>query len=230
MAQAILFGAQVSPFVEKVSRALKLKKIGFDLVAPRGPGDLRRWNPQTGKMPVLEINGERVYDSTFILRRLDQLYPEPRLVSEDRPTAAAQRHLEDWADESLYWYLMAIRWSNKHARATAAQISAGAPALLRPLVRTFLRRRVAPTTRAQGLGRLPDEIVLEELAGLLDDLVVLLGDQAFFFGEHPSVADFAIYGMFSMAASGPTPEAAQLIAERSSLLDWMQRVEITTGG
>ena len=66
---ARLFGSRVSPFVEKVVRALQLKGIRYGLVAPKSPADFGRWNPQTRKMPVLEIDGERTYDSTFILRR-----------------------------------------------------------------------------------------------------------------------------------------------------------------
>src|SRR2546427_104606 len=49
--QATLFGSRVSPFVEKVARALQLKGIPFSLVSPKSPGDFKRWNPQTRKMP-----------------------------------------------------------------------------------------------------------------------------------------------------------------------------------
>jgi glutathione S-transferase len=228
MDKVTLFGTRNSPFVEKVVRGLQLKKVSFELVGPKSPFDLRRWNPQTGKMPVLEIDGERVYDSTFILRHLDELVPEPRLVAEDPPTAAAQRQLEDWADESLYWYLMALRWAKRNAGATADQIAAGAPAALRPIVRIFLKLKVAPATLAQGLGRLPHEVVLRELGTRLDDLVTLLAPQPFFYADQPSIADLAVYGMFSMAKSGPTPEAAEVIAERPPLTDWMKRVEVAT--
>jgi len=35
----------------------------------------------TGKIPVLEIDGAKVYDSTFILRRLDEIQPDPPLAA-----------------------------------------------------------------------------------------------------------------------------------------------------
>jgi glutathione S-transferase len=59
MANLRLFGSRMSPFVGKVARALALKNAGFELVDPRSPTEFRQWNPQTGKMPVLEIDGER---------------------------------------------------------------------------------------------------------------------------------------------------------------------------
>src|SRR5512144_3050621 len=99
--QVQLFGSRLSPFVEKVVRALALKRVPFTLVDVRSPGDFRRWNPQTGKMPVIDVDGARTHDSTFILRMLDARVPEPPLFDPDARIAARQRFLEDWSDEAL---------------------------------------------------------------------------------------------------------------------------------
>ena len=85
MTKVRLFGSRLSPFVEKVARALALKKVEFELVEPTSPTDFRKWSPQTAKMPVLEIDGDRVDDSTFILRRLDEDFAEPPLYVAARP-------------------------------------------------------------------------------------------------------------------------------------------------
>lgn len=98
---ARLFGSRLSPFVEKVARALQRKRIPFELEEPAGPWSFRSWNPQARKMPVLEIDGRRIYDSTFICRHLDTIVPNPVLLSADPKVAAAQRNLEDWSDEGL---------------------------------------------------------------------------------------------------------------------------------
>jgi glutathione S-transferase len=223
-----LFGSRLSPFVEKVARALLLKKIDFALVEPKSPRDFARWNPQTGKMPVLEVRGDRVYDSTFILRKLDEAWPRPPLVASHAPIAASQRQLEDWSDESLYWYGMALRWSAKNAPAAAAQIFGALPALVRPLARSLGGRRIRASTRAQGLGRLPEDVLLRELAHHLDDLVTILGEEPFFFAGRPSIADLAIYGQLRVLRSGPTPDAARLIDEHPPLVQHMERVERET--
>lgn len=223
--KAIVFGSRLSPFVEKVVRALAIKGINFELVPPRGPRDFSRWNPQTKKMPVLEIDGERIYDSTFILRWLDEFVPEPQLTAAVGGTAALQRQLEDWSDESLYWYGMALRWSDKNMRATSAQILSTLPAGIRPLASLILPRQLRATTAAQGLGRLPQEVLVRELGRQLDDLVTILGEAPFFYAAQPSVADLAIYGQLRMLRSGPTPEADALIAERPALVSYMSRVE-----
>jgi glutathione S-transferase len=123
---------------------------------------------------------------------------------------------------------MALRWSKKHARASVDQITGSAPALFRPIARAILKRQIGATTVAQGLGRLPEEVVLCELAGRLDDLATILGDRRFFFADEPSVADLAVYGMLACGTSGPTPEINGLVGERPALVDWMSRVEQAT--
>jgi glutathione S-transferase len=225
----VLFGSRLSPFVEKVARALALKKMDFELAEPKGPGDFSRWNPQTGKMPVLEIDGGRIYDSTFIARRLDELFPEPPLLASDPATAAAQELLEDWCDESLYWYGMALRWTPKNASATAEQILGSLPPVPRMIARRILPRRIIAMTRAQGFGRLPEDVVLVELGRQLDNLVSILGEGPFFHSDRISIADLAVHGQFHMLSSGPTPEADALLRERPALIAHRERVEAETG-
>lgn len=230
MPQAVLFGSRLSPFVEKVARALNLKGVPWRLVTPASPLDLRRWNPRTGKMPVLEVDGEREYDSTFIMRRLDALVSDPPLYAADPRVAARQRFLEDWSDESLYWYGMALRWCDANAWATADQVamSLPAPELVRPLLRVVLRRQIGSQPQAQGLVRLPLERILEELDRRMDELSVWLEDAPFLFGERPGAADCAMFGQFQMLRSGPTPQGAALIERRPRLVEYAARVEAMT--
>jgi glutathione S-transferase len=229
MPRLVLHGSRLSPFVEKVWRALRWKRLDFEH-PPFDPLALRRVSPQTRKMPVLVIDGEPVHDSTFILRRLDALQPEPPLYTGDPRLAAAQRVLEDWADEALYWNLMALRWTPAHAAATTRQIVAGLPFPLALVGRLALPRSIVAMCRAQGMGRLPEAVLVRELAARLDDLAAVLGDRAFLMADQPGAADFAAYGMLASLVSGPTPEGDRLLAERPALGAWKQRIESLTGG
>jgi glutathione S-transferase len=225
-----LMGFRISPFVEKVVRGLRYKKIDFEELRPGSPFELRKWSP-TGKMPVLDWDGERIYDSTFILRKLDEAVAAPAFFAAEPRIAAKQRLLEDWSDESLYWYTMALRWAEPNAEASTEQVAVTVPALLRPLVRPMLRRQISAMARAQGLARLPYEVLVSEYGKRLDELVMLLRDQPFFYAEPStglSAADLAIFGQLTAARSGPTPDAEQLILHRPVLTDWMKRVDTLT--
>lgn len=225
MAQVRLYGFRLSPLVEKVYRGLQLKGLPFELVEPASPLELRSNNPQTGKMPTLEIEGQQLYDSTLILRELDRRFPVPALLSKDPRVAAAQRQLEDWSDECLYWHLMALRWCERNVDATLDQITLDMPRWLRPLARVVAPRTIGRSARVQGTGRLPYELIVAETGRLLDDLVLLLDDRAFFYSDRPTVADLAVYGELRSAQSGPTPELDAMIGDHPTLVDHMKRVE-----
>lgn len=225
-----LFGSRLSPFVEKIARALQLKGIPFALVPVRTPLDFKRWNPATGKMPVLEVDGERTFDSSRILRRLDELRPEPSLFDRDPVVAARQRFLEDWSDEALYWYVMAYRWSAANEDATATQVASSLPlpSFVLAVVKIVIGRQIKGQALAQGLARLPFEVLEEEFGRRLDELTVLLGDRPFFHADRPSGADLAIFGQFTTIASGPTPQAETLVQRHPALVAWKRRVDAAT--
>jgi glutathione S-transferase len=230
--QVTIFGSRLSPFVEKVIRGVQRKGLTWELIEPKSPTDLEKWNPQTGKMPVADFAGERLFDSTFILRRLDELVPNPPLVSDDPVVAAHQRQIEDWADEALYWYVMAFHWTPKNAAANAGRMLGRmrVPALLRPLLAPLVARRIGGQLHAQGTGRLPESVLAREFGEKLDDLLRMLGDRPFFHSEQPSVADLAVYGQLKNADDSLSPEAQGAIRRRPKLIEYMKRVEQGTGG
>ncbi len=226
----ILYGNRLSPFVEKVYRGLMLKQIPFQQHEPHGPFALRRNNPTTGKMPALDLNGQRLFDSTFILQALDEFKPDPPLLSADPQVAAQQRLLEDWADESLYWYGMVLRWNiPANATRTTDLLSEDLPPILRPLFKIVAPRFVAWQTRAQGMGRLPLNVLLRELDGHLTNLARLLGDGPFFFGvSQPSIADLAVFGQLGFLHSSVTPEGITAVEKHLELLEFCQRLDAMT--
>jgi glutathione S-transferase len=230
MAELTIVGARLSPFVEKVVGAAHYKRVAFALREPTSLLEVRKANPVTGKMPVAFFGDERVYDSTLILRRLEELAPDPPLFSADPQVAAAQRQLEDWSDESLYWHVMALRWSPRNEARSIEQLRIFVPPPLRWLAGPVFRRMVGRTTRAQGMGRLPYADLIRETGERLDDLVLLLAQRSFFYSSRPGAADFALRGQFRTGCNGATPDFEQLVSQRPSLADWLKRVDEVAGG
>jgi glutathione S-transferase len=221
-----IIGPSVSPFVVKLLAAADYKGFAYTHTEQVSIRELAKLNPETGKVPVVRFDDETVYDSTLILRRFDQVQPTPPLFSEDPAVAAQQRMLEDWSDESFYWYNQALRWCPANEARTIAQNSRFVPSVVRPFAKPLLRRLVGRQPKAQGLGRLPYEVLIAEMGERLDDLVLLLGNNAFFYSDRPSAADFAIYGVFSTGLmEDVTPDFAELVSQRPSMADWYKRVE-----
>ena len=45
--QVTIYGSRLSPFVEKVIRGVQRKGLTWQLIEPKSPTDLEKWNPQT---------------------------------------------------------------------------------------------------------------------------------------------------------------------------------------
>lgn len=106
MPEITLYTPPDIPFGTKVERALILKKLPFRVVAPQGTEDFQRWSPETGLLPVLQIDDERHHDSGHILDVLDRKFPEPPLLSTDPKVARSQRRLEQWVEAAFTFYWM----------------------------------------------------------------------------------------------------------------------------
>ncbi len=228
----ILYGPARAPFTEKVRRALHLKKLDYQLREPESPEDYQRWSPRTGLLPVLEIDGESISDSTEILFELDRRYPDPPLLSRDEKLADQQRQLEEWADESFLWYWMRwLRLSGDDASLRLPEDDGPAPkGERRGLARFAPVRRFLAWLRAGGTWERPEADLLRGIADRMDDLVNFLGGRSFFYSEAPGMADLAVYGMLYTMRNGVIPGGAERLASRPALVELMRRVERETGG
>jgi len=83
---------------------------------------------------------------------------------------------------------------------------------------------------AQGTGRLPDSVLAREFGEKLDDVVRMLGDREFLFADEPSVADLAVFSQLKFADADASPETRVAIQRRPKLVEYMKRVEQSTGG
>jgi glutathione S-transferase len=221
----ILYGPAYAPFTEKVRRALLLKKLEFEVREPTSPEDYKRWSPRTGLLPVLEIDGDRIADSTDILYALDERYPSPPLLSPDAKVAEQQRQLEEWADESFLWYFLAFRRGAERDRPVT-----GEGAEPRRHLPRFLRRSLA-WLRSGGTWERPETSLVRGVGDRLDDLVNFLGGRPYFYGEMISMADLGVYSMLStMRRSDGIPGSPEMVASRPTLVEFMRRLENETGG
>ncbi|HEY5656171.1 MAG TPA: glutathione S-transferase family protein [Myxococcota bacterium] len=228
-----LYGPSQAPFTEKVRRALIYKNVEFELCEPQTLEDYKRWSPKTGMLPVLDLHGEHVPDSTDILLRLDVLYPEPPLLSSDANVAQQQRQLEDWADVSFLWYYM--KYLHLTSRDVPLPVALDGELVDAAEERSARRppsvwRWIRAWIRAGGTWERPLTGLLRELGDRVDDLVNFLGGRAFFYADQLSMADLAVYSMLNVMRGDVVPGSATVLAQRPTLVALMARVEAVTGG
>jgi len=220
---------EISPFCQKVRRILHLKGAAYEIrevSALRSAVDVRRIN-RIGKLPVLEIDGALIADSSEIARFLDQRFPDPPLWPTD-PRERAQCHLlEDWADESLYFYEMTMRlqWPSNSAR-WARELLAADGRAGQAIAPYLVPRIVAQRTKAQGVGRKPHDLVLRELGRHLDALDALLGDGDWLASDALTIADIAVAAQLTAIAGAREGQAA--LAGHPLTTAWLLRTDEAT--
>ncbi len=82
----------------KVEMALRLAGADYETRLLRKRGEVRRVS-RTGRLPVLEIDGERVVDSVAILDRLEKAFPDARLSPRDPQRRVRDRLWEHFATQ-----------------------------------------------------------------------------------------------------------------------------------
>ncbi|MGH0034714.1 MAG: glutathione S-transferase family protein [Myxococcota bacterium] len=217
-----LYTQKLNPYSEKVARALGYKRLDFERVVSEDPNDLKRWSPVTGQLPVLEVDGERKADSSAILAWLDEIFPDPPLLSPDPTIASKQRSMAEWSDTSFVWYWNRWRAARFPQPGDAEPAS---PSLVAKL-RSGIRRAMGGRTPSRG--ELREIEIANEMASRLDDLVGLLGERPYFHANEPSWADLSVFGMLEVMKDSPMAMGRDLIGERPTLLAYMERVDEAT--
>lgn len=210
-----------SPFVIKTMTLLKL--AGLDYVEDR-TGFSRA---PKGKQPYIDDDGTIVADSTFIRFHLEKAHGaefDKSLTSEQRAQAWA---IEKMCEEHLYWVVVHTRWiDDANFERGPAKFFDAVPALARPAVKWFVRRKVARSLWAQGMGRHSGREIVELGLRDVEALATLLGNKTFLFGETPCGADATVFAFLAtiMApiADSPVRDAAlakpNLVAYRDRMM------------
>lgn len=221
----VLYGPRGLSLTEKVGRGLRVKQLDFELVEPEGPEDFKRLSPETGLLPVLEVDGHRVPDSRAILDFLDERHPDPPLLSSDARLAREQRGLERWMDETFAYHM--LRWLR--AQVGAAELPR-APGGGFPIGSLSQLGVLGPS------GRLRPEL-FEGSSGpgpaferSLDHLQQMLGTRPYFYSDRISRADLSVFGSLSLMYREMYGGARALLSSRTRLLAHVERVADATGG
>jgi glutathione S-transferase len=179
-----------------VEAAMRMKGIDFERVDLLPMTQLLvgplRYGGNT--VPGLRLNGERLVGSRAIMRRLDQLVPEPALLPPaGEPSYAQVLEAERWGDEVLQSVPRRLI-DAAFLRNPAAMESYAADSKL-PLPRAMLRPALPMTAKLMAIkNKARDENARADLAALPSQLDRIDGwiAEGLLGGEHPNAADLQI--------------------------------------
>ncbi|MGH2917548.1 MAG: glutathione S-transferase family protein [Solirubrobacteraceae bacterium] len=182
---------------EAVKKTLELKSIPYKTVEMLIPTQalLTRLRFPKRTVPALRLDGgEKVQGSRAIMRRLDELVPEPALLPADRAAREAVLAAEEWGDEELQPLARRAVWAALREDPSAIptyQQASKLPRLPRPVVRVVAPGVIRIESAMHGVS---DDVVAADLRALPDhvdriDAWIAAGVLG---GDAPNAADLQI--------------------------------------
>jgi glutathione S-transferase len=191
-----------SPFVMKVETYLRMTGQAYETKV----GDVRK--APRAQLPVLEIDGKLIPDSTQIIDHLEGLREKKLDAHLDAKQHAVALAFKSMLEEHLYFGILFMRWATDDGWMVFEPVlkemlgGMGVPGLMRGMVSKSARKHTAGRARTQGIGRQPRSEVTATCNKLLDALDVQLGEGPYFFGDQPTTYDATVYA-FSAGALCP---------------------------
>jgi len=199
MSEIIVHSIPGSPFGRAVMATLEEKGARYRLT-PVMPGSMK--TPQHlalhpfGRIPVLEYDGFRLYETQAILRYLDRLLQEPALTPAEPKRAARMDQVLNVCD----WYLF---------QGCGSVIG--------------FQRVVGPKLMGLKPDEAAIEAAMPRARAVFAELARLLDNQPFFAGEALSLADLHVMPQIDFFTL--TPEWAELGAPYPNLVEWLKRMQ-----
>ncbi|HEU5104214.1 MAG TPA: glutathione S-transferase family protein [Solirubrobacterales bacterium] len=201
----ILWQIDISHYAEKVRWALEYKGIDHVRRSPL-PGThipiaLVLTKGAQPTVPVLQLEGRAIGDSTEIIAALEAKYPDPPLYPIDAEERARAIELEDWFDENLGPHARLLPFYEliqepEVFAEVAAESVPGPLGKAKPVVGAYAR---AYTSVRWGANSDQEAVRAREAIGAAFDKLeqeLDRGNSEFIVGEHLSVADITAASLF----------------------------------
>jgi glutathione S-transferase len=218
MRQPILWHLEMSHFNEKARWALDYKRIPHERRSVF-PGTQMLRAPLlrggTSTVPVIDLDGKRIGDSSRIIEELERRWPDPPLYPDDPDERRKALEIEDFFDEhcaheirrALFDELLREPELMAEAAGTDSRRGAGVLRPLFPLVNRAVRSKYTITPEATAEAR-------RTVEAAMDRLEAELGPSGYLVGDSFSVADLTAAAILSVIVMPPEFPYHQIGPER----------------
>jgi glutathione S-transferase len=210
-----LYGADLSPYSQKVRTYLAFKGVDFEWIqrSAARQAEFARY-AKLPLIPVLVGADESVLqDSTPMIAELEARHPEPSIIPEDPALGYLSALIEDYADEWLNKAMFHYRWTRpvdqeSAARRIVAMMFDGAPPEeMRETFEAQVRERMTGRLHHVGSNPVTAPAIEASLVRLLALLEKHLASRPYLFGGRPGLGDFGLAAQLAQLLSDPTPGA-----------------------
>jgi glutathione S-transferase len=211
-----------SPFCIKVEAYLKMTKLPYQAIAISDP----RKGPK-GKLPYIEIDGNIIGDSHFIINHLEKNATTPldhHLSESQKALSLITRRM---LDEHLAWVIIYARWApEKNAKMIKHTFFSAMPKLIRCLLFRRIRHYMLDSMKFQGISRHTEDEIYALGKEDIRALSALLGNNTYFFGNLPSTLDVTAYAYIASIIHAPTESPLKRFTlDQANLVNLCERID-----
>lgn len=225
-----IFGSELSPYSVKVRSYFRFKGIPHDWIE-RNRGNEEEFSKHA-KLPLIPLvigpDGEAMQDSTPILERMEERFPDPSLHPADPALKFVSELIEEYADEWGNKPMFHYRWHYEPDQRSAAeriarQMMAGADAQAVAGAADMVKARMVPRLRLVGSTPETKDQIEASFHRQLSILEAHLARRTYLFGERPALADFGLFCQLYELSTDPTP--GKILRDRAPrVVSWIQEM------
>jgi glutathione S-transferase len=225
-----IFGAEMSPYSVKVRSYFRYKEIPHRWILRNA--DSQAEYEKSAKLPIIPLvvtpQGQGIQDSTPIIDRIEELFPEPTVHPDDGVVRFVSALVEEFGDEWGNKWMFHFRWT----REVDQIASAGRIARMRApkasdeelghLV-AQVRKRMVERVWFVGSNEVTSSQIETGFRAMLELLERHLEGRLYLFGERPGYGDFGLWGQIYQLWTDPTA-GALIEGSAPHVLDWVHRM------
>jgi glutathione S-transferase len=176
----------LSPFCLKVETYLRANNLKHEIMASYTV------RSKQGKLPFIELNGQQIADSQFILFHLQKHFKlDENLDAEQRGIARA---VDRMIDASTYRALVYFKVFENASNLINPNVSGlPIPGFLTFIPTNAYVKKASRQLKSEGTGNRPREEVIEIIRRDLQAIDDILGDKKFLLGIRPTIPDFTMF-------------------------------------
>lgn len=224
-----IFGAEMSPYSVKVRAYFRYKDIPHEWLS-------RRTNEEEfqkyARLPIVPLvvtpDGKGIQDSTPIIEKLDEAFPEPSIHPEEPALNFLSALIEEYGDEWGNKLMFHHRWYGEADQLATAHVLARGGMPYAPWEEVnkaaeMVRERMVSRVHFTGSSPENAPLISAYFDRLLEILKPHLAARKYLFGARPAFADFGLGSQVYEMALDPTAGAI-IRARAPEVLAWAYRM------
>ncbi len=217
----------VSPFVYRLETWLRMAEIPYESRILSVAGALK--TAPRRMIPFIDLDGERLGDSSLIINWLIDLHDDPL---NDSRLSVEQRNLGELiktlCEHELFYIMTYGRWNDGDWVTFAHRVAHPVPGFLVSIMKGRIKKKAESMLYNFRLGRFDQEHIRKIFKEKLTQIDSFLDQKPFLFGDEPSTYDAGLYAILASIVHFPLQNPhVEIARSHPGIVQYCDRIKET---